>query len=144
MATPDPNPIFDLGNPTWINVVAVPETPDNLKPYAGRIPSVPNGTPMPPIGTRGVLRISGVDATGYLRNVNGQYEWVLMPPLDPIDALIDSLPGVPWIDSGARLTWLNTGKYLRGLGVSGSDLDAGLRALWNAEKTELLKEYGVS
>jgi hypothetical protein len=143
MAVPDPNPVFDLGDPIWINVVGVSETPPDLAPYVGRSISVPSSTTMPPIGTRGILRVSGVNATGYLRNVNGQYEWVLMPAVDPIDALVDSLPGVPWLDSGARLTWLSTARYLRGLGVPSADLDAGLRALWNSEKTELLKEYGV-
>ena len=140
---PDPNPIFDLGDPIWIQVVAVAETPADLAGYNGRFLSVPNGTSMPPFGTRGVVKVSGVLVPGYLRQNNGNFEWVMMPPVDPIDALIDALPGQAWKDTAARATWRNTALYLRGLGVPGADLDSGLRALWNAERTELLKEYGV-
>ena len=141
---PDANPIFDLGNPIWIEVVKVQQTPKDLEPYAGRFLSVPNATAMPPLGTRGIVQVSGVQVPGYLRQDNGNYQWVMMPPVDPLEALIDALPGQPWLDAKARGTWLDTAVYLRGLGVPGSDLDSGLRALWNAERTELLKEYGVS
>ena len=142
----DPNPIFDLGNPIWIQVVAVAETPANLAGYNGRFLSVPNTAVMPPIGTRGIVQVSGVQVPGYLRQGGqaGGYEWVMMPPVDPIEALINSLPGLKgWSDQAARTTWLNIGAALRGYGVSGSDLAAGLPALYNAARINLLKEYGV-
>lgn len=141
----NPNPVFDLGNPIWIQAVSVPETPADLVPYAGRFISVPNQTVMPPIGTRGVLVVSGVSVTGYLRQVEGGYQWVMMPPVDPIEALVTSLPGPQgWSDQPSRQVWVNIGAALRGYGVSQSDLAAGLPALYNAERTNLLKEYGVS
>lgn len=140
----NPNPVFDLGNPTWIRVVTVPETPADMVQWNNYMVAVNNTVTMPPLGTRGILRVSGVEVPGYLRQVSGGgYEWAMMPRVDPIEALVDSLPGRTWMDPAARTVWLNTGSYLRGLGVSGSDLDSGLRSLWNSEKTELLKEYGV-
>lgn len=140
---PTANPVFDLGSPTWVRVVAVPETPSDMTQWNNYMVGVPASATMPPLGTRGTLVVSGVPVTGYLRQVNGNYEWVMMPALDPIEALIDSLPGTTWRDTAARQTWINIGLALRGYGVSQSDLDGGLRSLWNSEKTELLKEYGV-
>lgn len=142
---PDATPIFDLGNPIWIRTVAVAETPDHLIEYHNRYPSVPNTTVMPPVGTRGIIVVWGVQAPGYLRQVGGQYEWVMMPPVDPIEALVNSLPGQQgWSDQPSRTTWLNTAVVLRGLGVSGADLEPGLRGLYNAARANLLKQYGVT
>jgi hypothetical protein len=141
----DPNPVFDLGDPIWIQVIAVAETPPELAGYHGRHLSVPNTAVMPPLGTRGIVVVSGVHVPGYLRDGLGGYEWVMMPPVDPIDALVDSLPGPQgWSDAGARGTWLSIAGALRGYGVTGSDLAGGLPALYNAARANLLKEYGVS
>lgn len=139
------NPVFDLGNPIWIQVVAIAETPSDLAVYAGRYLSVPNTTVMPPIGTRGIVKVSGVQVPGYLRQVNGNYEWVMLPIQDPIDALVDAIPGpIGWSDAGARGTWAAIARALRGYGVSHPDLGYGLPALYSAARTNLLKEYGVS
>jgi hypothetical protein len=141
----NPNPVFDLGNPIWIQVVAVAETPANLAAYHGRYLSVPNTTVMPPVGTRGIVIVSGVQVPGFLRQTGGGWEWVMLPPVDPLEAVVNAIPGPQgWSDQGARSTWLSTGAALRGYGVSGADLGPGLTALYNAARTNLLKEYGVN
>jgi hypothetical protein len=141
---PDPNPIFDLGDPIWIQVVAVAETPPGMVGYNGRYLSVPTQAVLPPLGTRGIIRVSGVDVPGYLRQGAGGYEWVMMPPVDPVIALVDSLPGPQgWSDLPSRDTWRSIADYLRGLGVSQPDLSNGLTALYSSARTNLLTEYGV-
>lgn len=138
-------PVYNLGNPIWVAVTAVAETPPEMAVYAGRYLSVPNTADMPPLGTRGIVQVSGVSLHGYLRQTNGQYQWVILPPQDPIEPVIDALPGpAGWSDMPARATWLNIGAALRGYGISGADLASGLPALYNAARANLLAEYGVN
>jgi len=141
----DPNPIFDLGNPTWIRTVADATTPADLVQYANRYPSVAEGVAMPPVGTRGIIQVSGVQLPGYLRQGAEGYEWVILPLVDPLDAVVDALPGPQgWTDLGSRDTWRAIARVLRGYGISFSDLSSGLPALYAAERVNLLAEYGVS
>lgn len=141
----DPNPIFDLGNPTWIRTVADGTTPADLVQYANRYPSVAEGVPMPPVGTRGIIQVSGVQLPGYLRQGTEGYEWVILPLVDPLDALVDSLPGPQgWTNAEAKGTWRSIARVLRGYGISGGDLATGLPALYAAERVNLLAEYGVA
>lgn len=140
----DPNPIFDLGNPTWIRTVADALTPADLIVYANRYPSVAEGVTMPPVGTRGIIQVSGVQLPGYLRQGVEGYEWVIQPLVDPLDALVDGLAGPGgWTDTPSRETWRSIARILRGYGIAGSDLAAGLPALYAAERVNLLAEYGV-
>lgn len=140
----DPNPIFDLGNPTWIKTVADGQTPGDLAQYANRYPSVAEGVQMPPLGTRGIIIVSGVSLPGYLRQGAEGYEWVIQPLVDPLDAVVDALPGpVGWSDTPSRDVWRNIARALRGYGVGYGDLGYGLPALYNAAKVNLLAEYGV-
>jgi hypothetical protein len=142
---PDANPIFDLGNPIWIAVVAVAETPAEMLPYAGRFLSIPNESVLPPLGTRGIVKVSDVSVPGYLRQGIQFYEWVMMPLVDPLLAMVDGIPGlVGWSDPGAKGTWRSIADTLRGYGVSSQDLAVGLPALYNSARTNLLQEYGVS
>jgi hypothetical protein len=142
---PDSNPVFDLGNPIWIALVAVAQTPAETAGYAGRYLSVPNAAVMPPLGTRGIVQVSGVQVPGYLRQTGGNYEWVMMPLVDPLESAVNALPGPQgWSDQPSRQVWVNIAAYLRGLGVSQSDLGPGLQSLYDSERVNLLKQYGVS
>jgi hypothetical protein len=143
---PDANPIFDLGSPTWVQAVAIPgETPADLEQYANYWLPVPAGAIMPPLGTRGIVASNGVQLPGYLRQGGATgYQWVILPPVDPLDALVDRLPGPQgWSDVPSRETWRSTAHALRGYGVSGSDLVSGLPALYSTARINLLAEYGV-
>lgn len=133
-------PTWNLGNPTWMLVVADEGTPPELSVYHGRYIAVADASAMPPLGVRGNVLVSGVTAPGFLRNVNGQYEWVLTAALDPLEALIDGLPGPGgWSDADARAVWLQIGSFLRGYGIGGSDLAYGLPALFNAARAEVME-----
>lgn len=141
----DANPIFDLGNPIWIQVIAVAETPPQNVAYGGRFLSVPTATVLPPLGTRGIVQVSGVQVSGYLRQNAGAYEWVMMPLVDPVIATVDGLPGPQgWTSLPSRATWRSIADALRGLGVSQPDLATGLGQLYGAARTNVLAEHGIS
>jgi hypothetical protein len=143
----DPNPIFDLGNPTWVQAVATPgETPAELMQFGNYMLPVIEGVVLPALGTRGIVQSNGVSLPGYLRQGGPTgYQWVILPPVDPIDALVDGVAGPQgWSDVPSRETWRGIAHALRGYGVSGGDLGYGLPALYGAARANLLKEYGVA
>lgn len=136
-------PVFDLGNPLWIRAVAVTETPDALRPFDGDRLAVLDPGNVPPIGTRGIVRVNNVEVPGYLRiSSNGEYEWVLMPRQDPMEVFIVGLPGWPngWANTDAGMVWYNIGLALRGAGISGQDIANGFNQLFQAAKVEVLAE----
>lgn len=131
-------PTWDLGDPTWMEVVADGGTPPELVQYNGRFIAVTDPAEMPPLGVRGNVRVSGVTVPGFLRNVNGSYQWMMTAQLDPLEALVEGLPGPGgWSVPASRQVWLDIGGALRGYGISGADLAYGLPALFNAARAEV-------
>ena len=121
----------NLGNPTWLTLVADPSTPANQVQYNGWRIAVPAGTQLPT--SIDSIVVSGVTLWGYARTVNGQVEWVMQPATDPNVTAVNAIPGPGgWTDLGARQVYYNIGLALLQLGVPGADLRAGLKALHDA------------
>jgi hypothetical protein len=124
----------NLGNPTWVTLVADAGTPSGQQQYNGWRIAVPAGTQLPT--SIDSLTVSGVTLWGYARTVNGQVEWVMQPALDPNVAAVNAIPGAGgWTDLNARGVYYSIGLALLQMGVSGADLRPGLKQLHDAAVT---------
>lgn len=125
---------IDLGDQQWIVLVTDTDTPANLAVYAGRIVGVPVGVQLPALGTLDTITIQGITLNGYLRlSSGGVLEWVMAAPLNPNVVAVNAIPATgSWTDLAARQVYYTIGQQLLGLGVSGVDLRAGLKALYDA------------
>lgn len=125
---------INLGDPEWIITVADADTPANLTAYAGRYVGVPQGVQLPVDGRIDSITVSGLTLWGYLRvNQNGIREWVIAGQPNPNVVAINAIPvHGSWTDTGARQVYYNIGQSLLGFGVTGPDLRAGLKALYDA------------
>lgn len=125
----------NLGNPTWVTLVADSSTPAGQVQYAGRMIAVPAGTSLP--ATIDSVTVSGVTLWGYARDTANGTEWVIQPAVDPNIAAVNAIPGVGgWTNLAARQVFYDQGLYLLQLGVPGSDLRAGLKKFYDASVAE--------
>lgn len=134
-------PVFNLGNPIWIRAIADEGTPAELAPYSNRYLAIREEADLPPVGTRGIVVVNGVSVPGYLRNKDGEWQWVITAQQDPMEPLVIGLPGANgWVNQQAGMVWYNIGMSLRGAGISGPDIAYGFAQLFNAARTEILAE----
>jgi hypothetical protein len=134
-------PIYNLGNPTWIRAVADDGTPAELQLYANRYLAVREESDLPPTGLPGIVIVNGTSVPGYLRNKDGEWQWVITPQQDPMQALVIGLPGPSgWASQAAGTTWYNVGVALRGAGGNGNEIATAFEQLFNAARTEVMAE----
>lgn len=131
---------INLGNPTWITLVADAATPANLVQYAGMRLPIPAGTALPANGVRDTIVVSGVTVPGYLReDGQGGREWLMTTATDPTVAALDAIPGAAgWTSSTARNTFAQNGQALKGLGVPLHSIATGFTQLYTATQQDLI------
>ena len=124
----------NLGELNWFVTFADADTPASLAGWAGRIVGVPPGTPLPAYGKLDSITVSGITLWGYLReDQNGNKQWVIAGQPNPNVVAINAIPvHGSWTSLTARQVYYDIGQSLLGLGVSGSDLRSGLKALYDA------------
>lgn len=124
----------DLGDYDWFVTYADSDTPANLVQWAGRLVGVPLGTPLPPFGKVDSITVQGLTLWGYLKlDANGNKQWVIAGQPNPNLIAINAIPvHGSWTDLAARQIYYTIGQQLLGLGVSGPELRAGLKALYDA------------
>jgi len=131
---------INLGDPEWFVTVADGDTPANLTQWAGRFIAVPPGIPLPMDGKIDSITVSGITLWGYLRyDQNGIRQWVIAGQPNPNVVAINAMPARgQWTDLTARQVYYTIGQQLLGVGVSGTDLRAGLKALYDAANADAL------
>lgn len=121
----------DLGDMQWLVTVADGDTPADLVQFANRIVGVPVGITLPPFGQLDTIIVQGVTLHGYLRPSAGGYnQWVMAPAPNPNQIFIDGIPSIGhWTLTGdpGRAVYYQLGQALLGMGVSGTELRAGLK-----------------
>jgi hypothetical protein len=125
----------NLGNPTWVTLVADSSTPAGQQQYAGFRIAVPAGTQMP----QGIdsITVSGITLWGYARVVSGEVQWVIQSQPDANKAAIDVIPGPSgWTSTAARQVFYDQGLFLLSIGVAGQDLRTGLKKFYDAAIAE--------
>jgi hypothetical protein len=121
----------NLGNPTWVRLVADANTPAGQLQYDNWRIAVPPTTQLP-TGLDSIV-VSGVTLWGYARTVSGQVEWVMQPAANPIVIAVNAIPGAGgWTSLAARQEYYDIGLALLQLGVPGADLAPGLKRLHDA------------
>jgi hypothetical protein len=131
---------IDLGNPTFLTLVADSGTPEELVQYAGIRLLIPEGITLPPDGVADSLVVLGVTVPGYARTGVGGREWVMTSAQDPIAAALNSIPQYPsgWASASAKSTYANIGGALLGGGFSLPEVTSGLQQLYAAAVTDYL------
>lgn len=128
----------NLGNPTWVTLVADTNTPAELQQYNGWKVGVPGGVTLPT--TLDSIVVSGVTVWGYARN--GGTEWVMQPQQNPVAAAILAIPGpAGWLNAQARDVYLNQGMYLLQNGTPGDLVASGLTQFYQAAIAEHMTEH---
>lgn len=123
----------NLGNPTWVTLVADADTPAAFTAYAGRIIGIPPGITLPT--THDTITVSGVTVPGYARPGPGGngVEWVMQAAVDPNIAALNAIPGpAGWTDTSARDVYKTLGAALLTLGVPGTNVRTGFKQLYDA------------
>jgi len=131
---------LDLGNPTWLEIVADGSTPPEVLTYVGiRIP-VPENITLPTLGVQDTLTVSGITVHGYVRDDgSGGYQWLLTPAVDPNIAALSAIPGVAgWTSTTARDVYASLGGALLGMGVPGASVRSGFKQLYDAAITNFV------
>jgi hypothetical protein len=124
---------IDLGNPTWITLVADSGTPPELAQYAGIRILWPEGRPLPPMARPDTLIVLGVQLPGYAREGSGGIEWVMTPAGDPVTQALDAIPAPdPWAAPTAKAVYQNIGSALLAKGFTLSEARVGLTQLYQA------------
>lgn len=131
---------INLGNPTWITLVADSGTPSNVMQYAGMRLPIPASVTLPANGVRDTIEVSGITVYGYLQDDGvGGRQWLMAPATNPVVEALNAIPGADgWADAGAKSTNASLGQTLLGRGLSLIEVQSGFTQLYNAAKANLL------
>jgi hypothetical protein len=126
---------IDLGSARYVVLTADTDTPEQMRPYAGRTIPIPADLDLPSGLDR--LTWNGVDYWGFARADpdSGETEWVLSPPpqANPNLAALLTLPGAAgWLVPASRTSILSIGRRLLELGLSGTELRPIMQEAWAA------------
>lgn len=122
---------INLGDYTFVRVVANEGAPPELMQFHGYTFSWPPDKPVPQ--GMDTLVINGVGLFGYARQINGEWQWVVQVQPDVNQKAIDLIPGPDgWTDLAARQVYYNSGLYLLQAGVTGDVLRPGLKNFYDA------------
>ncbi len=135
----------NLGPRTMMWIVMDDQSPDTFSAYVNTyilLTPAEMAAIGPGVGTIDMtLEGQGVSIPGIKREANGRTEWLLRPPVDPLLAMFNALPGPGgWHDDGARDVWAGTAQYLLGEGTPPELVLTGFPALFNAAKAEVLAQ----
>ncbi len=124
---------IDLGNPTWVTLVADVGTPQQLAQYAGIRILWPEGRPLPPLARPDTMVVLGVQLPGYAREGSGGVEWVMTPAGDPVVQALEAIPAPDgWESPAAKAVFQNVGSALLAKGFTLAEARTGLTQLYQA------------
>ena len=133
---------IDLGAGEVITLVSDSGTPAELTQYAGIRIVWPAGRDLPPLAQYEDLVVVGVHVGGYLRDNNGNLQWVMQGAQDPIVAALDAIPGADgWASGPAKDLYANIGGQLMGRGITLQEARTALTQLYQAAVTNYVAAH---
>jgi hypothetical protein len=125
--------MIEFGPGDLVTLVADSGTPAELTQYAGIRLVWPKDRALPPLSQYEDLVILGIHAAGYLRNNNGNLQWVIQGLQDPIVAALEAIPGADgWQSDVAKGMYANIGSQLMGRGITLIEAKTALTQLYQS------------
>lgn len=130
---------INLGNLTFLTLVADMSTPAEYTQYNGLTLTIPEAVSLPPLGEYFSLTASGITVHGSTRaGLNGM-EFLMTAATDPDLLKVDEVPGAAgWSSQTSREGYLSQAKYLKGQGVTGPVLWPGLKNFYDWAQQDLM------